>query len=144
MELREVQSSMSKIDLEQRDSDGETVGEYIQTLPYDIDDDGVGFWQLVPAGMFFGFEGDELSTFLRMCIVRLIEAGAVAVCHSPEGAEMYYIGQPQYGSTANEIADRVVQEWLDAGGGDPPPWEGVWFVTPQILATEKTWEFRDR
>ena len=38
-------------------------------------------------GRRFGFEGDELAEFVRLCVLRLLEAGAVPVRHSPQGGD---------------------------------------------------------
>lgn len=69
--------------------------------------------------------------------MRLLEAGAVPVRHSPKGAALRWEEQTQYGSSREEIADAIVAEWIASGGGDPP-WEYLWFVTREVLKTDRS------
>jgi hypothetical protein len=114
---------------------GDTVAEFIETRPYEIDGDGEGLWGIVPHGRNFGFEGGELSEFVRLCILRLLKAGAVPVRHTKSGTVLWE-EQKQYGSSHEEIADAIIAEWLANGGGNPP-WEYLWFVTREVLETAK-------
>jgi hypothetical protein len=127
------------IDLQRRWPSGEaddTVAGYIETRPYDIDGDGEALWRIIPTGRGFGFEGPELAEFVRLCVMRLLEAGAVPVRHGPHDAELQWKEQTQYGTKKEEIADAIIAEWLASGGGDPP-WEYLWFVTRRVLETER-------
>jgi hypothetical protein len=111
------------IDLQRRWPSGEaddTVADYIETRPYDIDGDGEALWRIIPTGRGFGFEGPELAEFVRLCVMRLLEAGAVPVRHGPHDAELQWKEQTQYGTKKEEIADAIIAEWLASGGGDPP------------------------
>ena len=90
----------------------DTAANYIETRPYDIDGDGRGFWGIVPWGRSFGFEGDDLVEFVRLCVLRSLEAGAVPVRHSSQGEPMLWKEQTQYGTTKDEIADAIIAEWL--------------------------------
>jgi hypothetical protein len=124
------------IDLQRRGPSGDpddTAALYIETRPYDIDGDGEGFWGIPSWGRSFGFEGDDLTEFVRLCVLRLLEAGAVPVRHAESGT-LRWKEQAQYGSSRDEIADAIVAEWLKSGGGDPP-WEYLWFVTRRVLET---------
>ncbi len=123
------------IDLQRKRPLGDTVADFIETLPYEIDGDGESLWHIVPAGDSFGFTGADLSEFVRLCVLGLLKAGAVPVRHSPKGAKSRWMEQTQYGSTADAIADAIVAEWQDGGGGDPP-WEYLWFVTRRVLDTD--------
>ena len=123
------------IDLERRSPLGDSVAEFIETLPYEIDGDGEGFWGIIPTGRTFGFEGNDLAEFARLCVLRLLKAGAVPVRHNREGSPEWR-EQAQYGSTPEEIADAVVAEWLASGGGNPK-WEYLWFVTRRVLETSR-------
>ena len=124
------------IDLNRRSSMDYTVAEYLEDLPLDTDGDGAGLWSIVPAGRGFGFEGGELSEFVRLCLMRLLESGAVPVRHGPNDALLQWQEQTQYGSTREQVADAIVAEWL-ATGGDDPPWEYLWFVTREVLETDR-------
>lgn len=88
------------IDLQRRGRSGDpddTAANYIETRPYDIDGDEAGFWGIVPWGRSFGFEGDDLAEFVRLCVLRLLDAGAVPVRHSSQGEPMLWKEQTQYG-----------------------------------------------
>lgn len=110
---------------------GDTVAGYIDTLPYELDGDGVGFWVIVPAGRSFGFEGQDLAEFVRLCIERLIDVGGIVARFADHGPRRW-VEQVGYGSTKSEIAAAIVAEWQMQGGGDPD-WESLWFVTPRVL-----------
>lgn len=110
---------------------GDTVAGYIETLPYELDSDGVGFWVIVPAGRSFGFEGDDLSEFVRLCIERLLDVGGVAVRLAEQGPRRWIL-QTHYGRENSAISAAIVSEWLASGGGNPK-WESLWFVTPRVL-----------
>lgn len=74
---------------------GDTVAGYIDTLPYELDGDGVGFWVIVPAGRSFGFEGQDLAEFVRLCIERLIDVGGIVARfadHGPRGSSKWGTG----------------------------------------------------
>ncbi|MBX9861600.1 MAG: hypothetical protein K2Y42_02500 [Hyphomicrobium sp.] len=118
-----------------RDAPEDTVSNYIETISYYIDSDGESLWRIVPGGRTFGFDGDELAEFVRLCVLRLLEAGAVAVRHADEGP-LNWVEQTQYGSSNEEVADAIVAEWLEAGGGDPE-WHWLWFVTRGVLETDR-------
>jgi len=103
------------IDLQRRGRSGDpddTAANYIETRPYDIDGDEAGFWGIVPWGRSFGFEGDDLAEFVRLCVLRLLDAGAVPVRHSSQGEPMLWKEQTQYGTTKEQIADAIIAEWL--------------------------------
>lgn len=119
------------IDMKRRRALGSDVGEYIETLPYELDSDGVGFWVIVPAGRSFGFEGDDLSEFVRLCIERLLGVGGVAVRLAEQGPRRWIL-QTHYGREISDISAAIVSEWLASGGGNPK-WESLWFVTPRVL-----------
>jgi hypothetical protein len=123
------------IDLHRKRLLGDTVADFIETLPYAIEGDGESLWHIVPAGESFGFTGAELSEFVRLCVLGLLKAGAVPVRHNPKGVKPRWKKQTQYGSNAPEIADAIIAEWLESGGGDPP-WEYLWFVARRSLDTD--------
>lgn len=124
------------IDLSRRRPLGDTAAEFLECLPYEIDGDGEALWRIVPMGRGFGFKGDELAEFVRLCVLRLLDSGAVPVRHGPDDADLEWEEQAQYGSSREEIADAIVAEWLAAGGGNPK-WEYLWFVTRRVLETAR-------
>ena len=112
----------------------DTVAEYLVTLPYAVDSDGEGLWEVVPDGRAYGFEGADLAEFVRLSVMRFLDVGCVPVRHSDAGP-MRWIEQKQFGTDKNEIADAIVAEWQAAGAIDPP-WEWLWFVTRRALQTQ--------
>jgi len=123
------------IEFERRSEMGDTVGEYLESLLLEIDGDGEGLWAIVSAGANFNCRGKELSEFVGLCVLFLLKRGAVPVRHAEAGT-MRWEEQTQYGTTRGVIADAIVAEWLESGGGDPP-WEYLWFVTRRVLETAK-------
>ena len=123
------------IDLKKVSPMGDTVEEYAEKIPYEIDSDGEGLWSIVPTGRNFGYDGEDLKDFVRLCLLSLFKAGGIPVRHG-ETLGMRWIEQKQYGAEPNEIADAIIAEWQAAGGGDPP-WEWLWFVTRDVLQTAK-------
>lgn len=113
-----------------------TVEEYFDKLPYEIDNDGDGecLFRIIPVGQSFNFQGKELAEFVRLSIVRLLEAGAVPVLYAQEG-ELLWKEQTQYGETIEEIANAIVTEWLD-NGGRQPEWDDLWFVSRSVAETD--------
>ena len=122
------------IDLNKKRLLGDSVAEYLVALPFAIDNDGEGLWEIVPGGRSFDFEGADLTEFVTFSVLSLLEAGGVPVRFSDTGP-MRWLEQKQFGKDKNDIADAVVAEWLAAGGGNPP-WEWLWFVTRRVLDTE--------
>lgn len=123
------------ISLQKVRSLGDTVEEYAATIPYEIDGDGESLWKIVPGGRSFGYDGEDLKAFVRLCLLSLFKAGAVPVRHG-EAPGMRWIEQKQYGAEPNEMADAIIAEWQAAGGGDPQ-WEWLWFVTRDVLRAAK-------
>ena len=111
-----------------------TVGECIDQFVGELPSDAVGLWQILPmAREGFGFQGQEQVDFIRSAIVALLRAGAVPVRFG--GRTHDWARQRQYGTTADEIADSIVNEWI--GYGDlrfdelKVYGEAVWFALPR-------------
>jgi hypothetical protein len=126
------------IDLSKTSSFGDTVEDYVATIPYEADGDGEGLWGIVPAGRSFGYEGAELQEFVRLCILSILKAGGLPVRHAQTGP-LEWEEQKQYGTEGDQIAGAIIAEWQAAGGGDPP-WEWLYFVTQRVLATSQRWQ----
>lgn len=126
------------IDMDRRRALGDSVAEYIETLPYETDSDGECIWRIVPAGESFGFEGEQLTEFVRRSVFRLLESGAIPVRYAEEG-DLEWREQTHYGEEKSEAADAIVAEWLDAGGGRQE-WDYLWFVTRRVLETSRRWQ----
>jgi hypothetical protein len=122
------------IDLERLSSLGDTVADFLNTLPYEIDGDGEGLWSLVPTGRSFEFEGADLKEFVRISVLRILYVGGVPVRHSENGP-LRWLEQKQHGTERDQIANAIIAEWQAAGGGDPP-WEWLWFVSRRVLETQ--------
>ncbi|AUZ18297.1 hypothetical protein AL509_28540 [Achromobacter xylosoxidans] len=108
---------------------GQTMAEYINTVAGELPVDAVGMWQIIPAGRHgFGLSGDELTEFVRRCVLALLDAGAKPVVGGG-GSDYDWLHQPQYGKTNEEILSAVINEWLISGATDCDP-GGVWFALP--------------
>ena len=127
------------INMNSRRQLGDSVAEYLVTLPYEINSDGEGLWAIVLAGRSFGLSGSELKEFVELSVGRLIDVGGRPVRHANQGKQRW-IEQTQYGDTKEDIVREVVAEWLADLGGRDPPWEWLWFVTPKVLQNAERWQ----
>lgn len=127
------------IDMSFRRELGDTVAEYLETLPYEVDSDGEGLWAIVPGGRSFGFFGADLEEFVALSVGRLLDVGCRPVRHANQG-KLRWIEQKQYGGTKEDIVRAVVAEWQVKLGGGDPPWEWLWFVTPKVLSNATRWQ----
>ncbi|MDR0780157.1 MAG: hypothetical protein LBF16_05610 [Pseudomonadales bacterium] len=117
------------LNLQTKDCFGQTAMEYIETVSGELPVDAVGLWQIVPAGrQGFCFSSSDLSEFVRMCVLALLEHGAKPVVGGG-GTKYDWLLQPQYGESNENIANAVINEWLAAGAGDCDP-GGLWFALP--------------
>ena len=108
-------------------SASEWIGSYLDELSIDA----VGLWQIIPnARAGFGLEGAELVEFVRRCLIAIVGRGAKPV-RGGRGTAYQWIVQPQYGNSPDEIADRIVAEWVAAGMPNPDL-GGLWFALPDI------------
>jgi hypothetical protein len=106
---------------------GDTLSDYIVQVANELPVDAVGMWQILPGGRGgFGFEGEQLTDFVRRCIAELLSRGAIPVIGGG-GTPYHWIAQKQYGSRPEEIIDNVVREWLANGAKDEDP-GGLWFA----------------
>jgi hypothetical protein len=85
------------IDLSRRRRTGLTVSEFLEGLLFEVDGDGEGLWSIVPMGRSsFAFEGAELTEFVRLSVMHLLEAGAVPALHRPLTESLEWQEQTQY------------------------------------------------
>jgi hypothetical protein len=121
--------------------DEETVQECIQCVSGELTIDAVGLWQFVPDGKHkFGLSGENLLTFIRRCLLALLRKGARPIfgfAGPPPGWRV----TERFGYRPEEIADRVIAEWLAVGAPEPriqgpdpgqPDIIGLWFATPNF------------
>lgn len=109
--------------------------QYLQWLPNEIDGDGEWWFRIANAAQHLGYEREELQEFLRLCMLRLLDSGAVPVLFAAEGP-LTWVEQINYGSTNEERAAAIVAEWV-AKGSPRPEWDDLWFVTRRVLETSR-------
>ncbi len=108
---------------------GHSIAESIEKTPNELEIDAVGLWQIIPQGRWdFGLSGEALEDFTKRHIVALIKKGAIPV-RSVRKGEKFWEPQLQYGTSPEEIADRVIAEWKSSGVD--PDVSGVWFALPE-------------
>lgn len=115
-----------------------SAAQYLESLPNETDGDGECLFRIMPAGQYLGFEGEELADFVRLCVLRLLDSGAVPVLYAQEGT-LEWTEQTHYGSTNEERAGAIVAEWV-AKGCPRPEWDDLWFVTRRVLETSRRWQ----
>ncbi len=127
------------IDTARNKFSGETVEEWLDMLPYELEGDATGLWTIIPAGRHdFGLTGDDLIEFTRRGLLALLREGAKPVHGSKEALSGWELAEG-YGDTPEQIAEAVIVEWLASGGGDPDV-SALWFATPKIYATPQKWK----
>lgn len=110
---------------------GETVAEWLETLPYELERDAIGLWGIIPVGRHtFGLVDSDLVEFTRRALLAVLQKGARPVrgANNPER----WIAADEYGDIPEQIADAVIAEWLASGAGDPDV-GGLWFATPEVM-----------
>lgn len=108
---------------------GETVKEYMDGLPEDLQIDAIGLWHVVVFGREgFGLSGDKLVGFVRQAVTAVLAAGAKPVVGATDGVHCWTpVG---YGGTIEGICDAIVAEWR--GLRRDPSVGDVWFALPHI------------
>jgi hypothetical protein len=107
---------------------GETVAEWVETLPTELRGDAVGLWQIIPAGRRdFRLTGDDPIEFTRRGLLALLREGAKPVHGSRDALSGWELAEG-YGDTPEQIAGAVIAEWVAAGCGDPDG-RAAWFGT---------------
>jgi hypothetical protein len=105
---------------------GTPLSQWIFSLANELDVDEVGFWQVAPEGRDgFGLTGPDLDDFVRQSLRALLGRGAVPMRHIP-GNGRVWTWQQSYGTSAEEMAEAIVQEWIGAGRPDPDLGD-LWF-----------------
>lgn len=109
---------------------GYSIEESIEGIVSELEYDAVGMWQIVPKGRDgFGLEGDELMRFVRRHIEALLKQGALPV--RGVTGENIWIVQKDYGDTIEDVAESIIQEWLESG--QDPDVGGLWFALPDQI-----------
>jgi hypothetical protein len=80
-----------------------------------------------------GLGGDDLTEFVRRCVLALLERGAKPVLGG-KGTEYDWLLQPQYGDANEEIANTIVSGLLLVRS---IPLSGVWFAFPSPYVGRK-------
>ena len=120
---------------------GESVAEWLDMLPYELERDATGLWTIIPVGRHdFGLTGDDLLEFTRRGLLVLLRNGAKPVHGSREALSGWELAEG-YGDTPEQIAEAVIAEWLASGGGDPDV-SALWFAIPKIYAKPKKWKLQ--
>jgi hypothetical protein len=114
---------------------GNTVQEWIEKVPGELLVDAVGLWQIVSFGREgFGLSGDELVDYVRRNLFALFAKGAKPVRGALDNIHIWTL--VDYGSTAEEMADGIINEWLNSGR-DPDVGD-VWFALPHIYEERRS------
>ncbi len=107
-----------------------TVAEWIPMNVAGLKVDGVSLSEIIADGRDgFGLAGADLEAVVGMCIRALIDSGAQPVIGGGN-TDYFWLLQPQYGTTSDEIVHNVISEWR-ASGYDPDL-GGLWFATPEL------------
>ncbi len=94
-------------------------------------DEPEGFWHWVNTGIGrFKLSGPTLVHFLDRCIEALQSRGAVPCEPGHPTYADEWVELPLLGDTPDAIRARVINDWLETGGGPMEPWSGVWFGLP--------------
>lgn len=105
--------------------------EYYDYLPQEFEYEGeLAIWELPGVGDDpFRDDPPDFRLYLRRCILRLLEAGAVA-SHGGSDGPTFYTDAAFVGLGPEETADRILAELAEF---DDPFWCGVWFVRPRLV-----------
>ena len=115
-----------------------TVAEWLEPIPYELKDDAIGLFTIIPAGRHdFGLTGADLIEFTLRALLLMLRHGARPVHGSVDAAFGWVIAEG-YGETPEQIAKAVMDRWLLWGGGDPEPW-APWFAMPDLYETPEGW-----
>jgi hypothetical protein len=105
---------------------GTSLSEWIKSHSNELDTDEVGLWQIIPEGREgFGLAGDDLDNFVRQSLLALFERGAVPLRHVRDSGHVW-TWQKGYGTSAQEMAEAILEEWIMEGRPDPDLGD-LWF-----------------
>ncbi len=109
----------------------ENLKEYYDCLAQEFEYEGeLAIWQLPGVGNGpFRDDPPEFKLYVRRCILRLLEVGAVA-SHGGSDGPTFYTDAAFVGLGPEETADRILAELAEF---DDPCWCGVWFVRPRLV-----------
>ena len=109
---------------------GQTIDEWISTLPGELPVDAVGLWQIVSFGREgFGLSGEELEDLVRRGIKELFAKGAKPVVGAMDGIHVWTT--VDYGNNVASVSEAIIEEWRNSRR-DPDAGD-VWFALPHIF-----------
>ena len=110
---------------------GISASEWIALAPNELPIDAVGLWQIVdPLRHTYGMSGEDLSFYVRNCLLLLFSHGAIPVIGDVDG-QNDWVAKDGYGGTPEGMAESIIAEWI-ASGRDPD-FGDVWFALPDRL-----------
>lgn len=109
----------------------ERLSEWEEKMPNELERDAIGLWQIIPALKYdFGLTGEKLILHVKKNVARLIELGARPVTGAPQDDERYWIVLDNYGKSPNEVAERIVEDWINSG--KDPDFGDIWLARKSI------------
>jgi len=106
-----------------------SAADWVALVPNELDIDAVGLWQIIPVGRHeFGFDGEDLATFIRTALKGLLAREAIPIT----GRDKSWVAERKYGTGSEEIIETVVKVWLSKNMRDPDVGD-VWFGTTAML-----------
>ncbi|WP_353568951.1 hypothetical protein [Haloferula sargassicola] len=105
---------------------GLSMGEWIARIPNDLDNDGVGLWEIIRDGReSFSLEGDDLKEFVFLAIVSIMKEGGVPAIPSLSNKNIWGAARGYQGGEST-VARKVIDQWTESGVD--PDTEGIWFA----------------
>jgi hypothetical protein len=110
----------------------QTVGDWLENMPNELDVDAIGLWQIIPTGTReFGLAGLQLEEFIERAVLAILDRGAVPV-KGNSNPEIGWRRFNDYGISKREITDNLVRFWLYNANREPDV-EDLWFIMPHYI-----------
>ncbi len=98
-------------------------------------DEPIGFFTIPDAGInIFGLSGPDLIAFASRCVMKALNEGGIPCIPGHPDYDVDWIYEPKYGTSAKEIHDNVMNEWIANGAGPLEFWTGPWFGLPKSVS----------